>query len=76
MLFTMLARAYGARAIVLARLREERGAVDSMTWMLLMGGFALAAGLGVWALRADVGTYFSDIMTRLVGCVTSSGTCQ
>ena len=41
-----------------------------------MGGFALAAGLGVWALRADVGTYFSDIMTRLVGCVTSSGTCQ
>ena len=66
-MLAILARAYAARAALLARLREERGAVDSMTWMLLMGGFALAAGLGVWALRADVGTFFGDIMTRLTG---------
>ena len=76
MLLAIVVRAYAARAVLFARLREERGAVDSMTWMLLMGGFALAAGLGVWALRADVGTYFSDVMTRLVGCVTTGGTCQ
>ena len=75
-MLAILARAYTARAALLARLREERGAVDSMTWMLLMGGFALAAGLGVWALRADVGTFFGDIMTRLTGCVTSGGSCQ
>ncbi len=76
MLLSLLARAYGARAFVLARLCEERGAVDSMTWTLLLGGFALAAGLGVWALKGDIGTFFGDIMTRLTGCVTTGGTCQ
>ena len=75
-MLAILASAYNAREALLARLREERGSVGGMTWTLLLGGFALAAGLGVWALRGGIGTYFGDIMNRLVGCVTSGGTCQ
>jgi hypothetical protein len=65
-LLSIPARAYAVRASLFARLREEGGAVDSMTRMLLMGGFALAAGLGVWALKCD-------IVTRLTGCATTGG---